>query len=151
MVLPTPPPTPPPPPAPISPLTQADVDALVAGALAHPPQELPAWLPLGVAAFIRATIAASAASEEDLRARAVAQMEAESAHLPNGSPVAAPDYFRRDRAHPGRPAAWIRDWDSGALRPRRLLDDLWEAPVSSMRFFCFSLFQSFPSNVCQRF
>lgn len=63
-------------------------------------------------------------SESELRRKAVAWMERTYHHLPNGSIVQPPSYFRRTRSSPaGRPAIWIKDFVWGHIRPRRLTND----------------------------
>ncbi|KAK3342370.1 hypothetical protein B0H65DRAFT_558663 [Neurospora tetraspora] len=63
-------------------------------------------------------------AEPELRRRAVAWMERTYSHLPNGTIVQPPSYFRRTRSSPaGRPAVWIKDFVWGHIRPRRLTND----------------------------
>ncbi|KAK4141122.1 uncharacterized protein C8A04DRAFT_31329 [Dichotomopilus funicola] len=66
---------------------------------------------------------ASVPTEDELRQRARAQMEAETAGQPKGTGIIPPAYYRWDRDHSHRPRVWIRDETTGAVRPRRMLDD----------------------------
>ncbi|KAK4119304.1 hypothetical protein N657DRAFT_693783 [Parathielavia appendiculata] len=50
-----------------------------------------------------------------------------SSSAPNGSPVQPPPWFQRDDDDRDRPTMWIKDWETGAIRPRRKMDDLWAA------------------------
>ncbi|KAK3682531.1 hypothetical protein B0T22DRAFT_444726 [Podospora appendiculata] len=61
--------------------------------------------------------------EAELRRAAIEWMTAEYAATPNGMSISPPAWFRRK---PGniRPVAWMKDWATGAVRPRCLRDDL---------------------------
>ncbi|GAB1315916.1 hypothetical protein MFIFM68171_06126 [Madurella fahalii] len=62
--------------------------------------------------------------ERFLRAQARDEMTRRGAALANGSPVPVPEwYWRESRA---RPVAWIKDWVTGVVRPRRMVDDMVE-------------------------
>ncbi|KAK4044216.1 hypothetical protein C8A01DRAFT_31529 [Parachaetomium inaequale] len=57
---------------------------------------------------------------------AAKQLAFENEHLPNGSALPLPPFRRDRRLFPDRPVAWIKDWDTGWVRPRRMMDDFRE-------------------------
>ncbi|EGO54019.1 hypothetical protein NEUTE1DRAFT_112581 [Neurospora tetrasperma FGSC 2508] len=64
------------------------------------------------------------ASEETLRQQAVAWMEAANSDVPNGQVVQPPPWYAYSRTeHPDRPRIWIKDFFTGHVRPRRLVND----------------------------
>lgn len=75
-------------------------------------------------ALCTAAFASGKSVEEVRRELAVWSMVVESANRPNGSRVIPPAIYRRDADHPGRPVAWKKDDVTGAVRPRRMMDDM---------------------------
>lgn len=74
--------------------------------------------------------------EADLRAMAIRQMTEHLADKPNGTAMAPPPWYRRDGdrfsiAH-NRPLSWIKDWETGKVRPRIMMDDFKEVRVGTM-------------------
>ncbi|KAK3332056.1 hypothetical protein B0T19DRAFT_456566 [Cercophora scortea] len=61
-------------------------------------------------------------TESELRNAAIKWMTTEYAASPNGASIPAPAWFRRDPSN-RRPVAWVKDWVTGAVRPRCLRDD----------------------------
>jgi hypothetical protein len=54
----------------------------------------------------------------------VEQLWLQSRHMPNGTPLSPPSWFQRNPClFPNRPKAFIKDWDNGEIRPRRMMDD----------------------------
>lgn len=63
-------------------------------------------------------------SEETLRQQAVAWMEGTYSDFPNGQVVQPPSWYAYSRTeHPDRPRIWIKDFFTGHVRPRRLVND----------------------------
>ncbi|KAK3342378.1 hypothetical protein B0H65DRAFT_589446 [Neurospora tetraspora] len=63
-------------------------------------------------------------SEEELRHRAVDWMEFTHSDKPNGIVVVPPTWYSYSRFGPNRPRAWIKDFTTGRVRPRRMTNDL---------------------------
>ncbi|KAK4643387.1 hypothetical protein QC761_0067300 [Podospora bellae-mahoneyi] len=57
---------------------------------------------------------------------ATVTMAITSTSLPNGSTVNPPTFYQRNWRHTGRPLVWKKDWDTGVVRPRCLMDDFRE-------------------------
>ncbi|KAK0673014.1 hypothetical protein QBC41DRAFT_312574 [Cercophora samala] len=53
-------------------------------------------------------------------------MAVASASLPNGSTLRPPTFYEQSWRHPERPLFWKKDWKTGIVRPRRLMDDFQE-------------------------
>ncbi|KAK3504094.1 hypothetical protein B0T13DRAFT_533799 [Neurospora crassa] len=62
-------------------------------------------------------------TEETLRQQAVAWMEAAYHNAPNGTAIAPPTWYTPSHASPSRPRVWMKDFFSGHVRPRRLVND----------------------------
>lgn len=63
--------------------------------------------------------------EESVRELAIDWMERLHADMPNGIVVAPPPWYSYSPTlAPNRPRAWIKDWNTGAVRPRRTTNDL---------------------------
>ncbi|KAK3342379.1 hypothetical protein B0H65DRAFT_428489 [Neurospora tetraspora] len=63
-------------------------------------------------------------SEETLRSQAIAWMEATYSDVPNGEVIQPPPCYAYSRTeHPERPRIWIKDFFTGHVRPRRLVND----------------------------
>ncbi|KAK4107945.1 hypothetical protein N656DRAFT_456151 [Canariomyces notabilis] len=79
----------------------------------------------------------TAVDEGLLRAWARKEMAsyAAEAGLPNGAPVRAPGWYRPvSRFLSGRrPRAWIKDWVTGEIRPRTMLDEMVENMTAERR------------------
>ncbi|KAK3402296.1 hypothetical protein B0T20DRAFT_476399 [Sordaria brevicollis] len=62
-------------------------------------------------------------TEEELRRAAIRWMEKESRRDPNGTAVFPPSWYLATRHDPPRPKVWIKDFFSGKVRPRQLVND----------------------------
>lgn len=71
--------------------------------------------------------------EAEKRRQAVAWMTAKSWNLPNGEPVRPPPWYRRDWRNTSRPVAWKKDWVTGIIRPRRMMDDMLDGELDRRR------------------
>jgi len=71
--------------------------------------------------------------EEEKRRQAVAWMTAKSWNLPNGDPVHPPPWYRRDWRNTSRPVVWKKDWVTGIIRPRRVMDDMLDGELDQRR------------------
>ncbi|KAK3384341.1 hypothetical protein B0T24DRAFT_80988 [Lasiosphaeria ovina] len=73
-----------------------------------------------------------AQQEASLRKNALAWLTAEHASLPWGSGVAPPPWFLPDR-HNRRPAAYTKDWVTGAMRSRTKTDEMVDGMSAAKR------------------
>lgn len=62
-------------------------------------------------------------SEPDLRREAIHWMEEKSRADPKGTVVYPPPWYIATRFDPPRPRMWIKDFFSGRVRPRQLVND----------------------------
>ncbi|KAK3492942.1 uncharacterized protein B0T23DRAFT_412893 [Neurospora hispaniola] len=62
-------------------------------------------------------------TEETLRSQAIAWMEAVYHDAPNGTAIAPPTWYASSHSTPSRPRVWIKDFFTGHVRPRRLVND----------------------------
>ncbi|EAA31002.1 hypothetical protein GE21DRAFT_8675 [Neurospora crassa] len=62
-------------------------------------------------------------TEETLRIQAVTWMEAVYHDAPNGTAIAPPTWYAPSHSTPSRPRVWIKDFFTGHVRPRRLVND----------------------------
>src|SRR4051794_31010267 len=72
-------------------------------------------------------------SEAALRRRALQHMEDEHRSSPNGSGFLPPTWYRRSREANRRPVAYIKDWVTGKVRPRTMMDDAVDARCDERR------------------
>ena len=64
-------------------------------------------------------------TEATLRQQAITTLQTNLSASPNGTGSLPPPFYHPDHfAAPRRPSQYIKDWDTGRIRPRRLMDDL---------------------------
>lgn len=62
-------------------------------------------------------------TENELRREAIRWMDNESHRDPNGTAVFPPSWYLATRFDPPRPKVWIKDFFTGKVRPRQLVND----------------------------
>ncbi|KAH7629799.1 hypothetical protein B0T09DRAFT_263863 [Sordaria sp. MPI-SDFR-AT-0083] len=71
--------------------------------------------------------------EPELRRQAIRWMEENSRNDPKGTVVYPPPWYIGTRFHPPRPKIWIKNFFSGRVRPRQLVNDRLAAMTVSQR------------------
>lgn len=62
-------------------------------------------------------------TEKELMAGAIRWMTRTNVRRPNGSPVKAPAWYKWEPQYRQRPRLWTKDWCTGKVRPRMMIDD----------------------------